>query len=288
MEAQLKEALEAVFRFHIHKASRVGGGDSASAFRLETSRGALFAKIMPGPQGADILRAEAEGLRAISSTNTLRTPEVLGLEPLDEGACLLLEFVPTGPGAPQAHEALGRGLAQLHSLPAPHFGWAGPNYIGPLPQRNTPETDWATFYARHRLEPQYAMAARGGWLQPADIPDTGRILEHIAPMMPEIKPSLLHGDLWGGNYLISEQGTPLLIDPAAYYGHAEVDLAMSLLFGGFPQRFYDAYDEIVPREDGFAERVALYQLYYLLVHLNLFGPSYSGAVTAAGSRLFGL
>lgn len=288
MESQLTEALEAIFRFNIHKASRVGGGDSASAFRLETSRGRFFAKIMSGPQGADILRAEADGLDAIARTNTLGTPGLFGLEPLEQGACLLLEFIPTGPGSPHAFEALGRGLAQMHALPAKGFGWAGPNYIGPLPQRNTPETDWATFFARHRLEPQYAMAARGGWLQPADIPGTGRILEHIVPMMPEIKPSILHGDLWGGNYLISEKGTPYLIDPAAYFGHSEVDLAMSLLFGGFPQRFYDAYSEILPREDGFSQRVELYQLYYLLVHLNLFGPSYRGAVMASGSRLFGL
>ena len=185
-----------------------------------------------------------------------------------------------------SYAALGRGLAQMHQQGSSGYGWSGPNYIGSLPQQNTPNPDWAMFYAQCRLMPQYSLAVNNGLLRAEEVPEASLMIRRINSLLPEIKPALLHGDLWSGNFLISSTGKPFLIDPSVYYGHSEVDLAMSLLFGGFPSHFYDAYFEISPQVAGFEERVVLYQLYYLLVHLNLFGKSYYRRVIEFGSGLF--
>jgi fructosamine-3-kinase len=158
------------------------------------------------------------------------------------------------------------------------FGWSSPNYIGSLPQSNKVTNSWASFYQEERLQPQLQLALDKKWLAQEDVPSTSLMMEKLQQLLPAAKPSLLHGDLWGGNYLISASGIPYLIDPAVYYGHQEVDLAMTRLFGGFDTSFYDAYNELLPPNDGWQDRTGLYQLYYLLVHLNLFGSSYLNSV----------
>ena len=286
-DPDLKTALEDAFRLEIRKIRPVRGGDIASAYLLDTAEGAVFAKVLESPQGVDMLMAEKEGLRAISQTNTLSAPRVLGCESTQSGSCLLLEYIPPGAETRLSSEALGRGLAGMHQVTGPSFGWHRPNYIGSLPQQNSRVTDWPSFYTHSRLLPQYEMARLNRLLSPNEIPDTALLEARVSSFVPDTPPSLLHGDLWGGNYLISADGVPYLIDPAVYYGHAEVDLAMSLLFGGFSEAFYGAYFEINPKRPGFDLRVKLYQLYYLLVHLNLFGRSYYPSVRALSSELFG-
>lgn len=282
MQAHLEDA----FGLRIESMSRARGGDIAASYILETQSARFFAKFMDSPEGWGMLRSEAEGLQAIGETRTLQVPEVLGCAALESGACLLLEYIPAAQGDKGSFESLGRGLAQMHQTTAPEFGWSGPNYIGSLPQDNSPNPDWAYFYAQCRLMPQYRMALEKGLLSQQEVPDIGLMASRIRSLLPELQPALLHGDLWSGNYMIDTAGVPYLIDPSVHFGHAEVDLAMSLLFGGFPSAFYNAYFEVVPKEDGFERRVALYQLYYLLVHLNLFGRSYYPRVREISDGLF--
>ncbi len=282
----LINALEDAFGLHIQEMRAVGGGDIASSYLLETTQGKVFAKILDSPEGLGMLEAEQDGLKAISRTHTLHVPKVLGCAPTSRGACLLLEYIPAGAGSGASSATLGRGLAAMHQDTSPDFGWSRPNFIGSLPQKNDQNPSWASFYVRNRLVPQYRLARSRNLLSEAEIPDPDLMEQQVASLAADIRPSLLHGDLWGGNYLIASDGAPYLIDPAVYYGHAEVDLAMSLLFGGFSREFYDAYFEVHPKLPGFERRVQLYQLYYLLVHLNLFGRSYYGSVRSIGAELF--
>ena len=285
-DSELIQALEDTFALGIQKVRSVGGGDIADSYLLNTSRGAVFAKFLYNPVGLEMLKAEKEGLEAIAGSNTLGVPRVLGCDSTPVGSCLLLEYIPPGPGSGASYRALGRGLALMHQVTAPAFGWYRPNFIGSLPQKNTEMPKWPAFYVQKRLAPQYDLARSRQLLSVGEIPGVRHMEDRVSSMVPDVVPSLLHGDLWSGNYLISSKGKPYLIDPATYYGHGEVDLAMSLLFGGFPEDFYDAYFEIHPKQPGFDLRVKLYQLYYLLVHLNLFGRSYHAPVSTLTSELF--
>ena len=282
----LKGQLEEAFDLRIERLSRATGGDIADSYLVKTKSQQFFAKFMGDSRGLDMLKAEAEGLKAIKKSQALKVPNVIGCASVDSGGCLLLEYIPTGPGTEGSCEALGRGVAQMHQQTAEQFGWHRSNYIGSLPQENTPHISWADFYTHCRLMPQYTLALNKGLLAPEEVPDARLMTSQISRLMPKVKPALLHGDLWSGNYLISTDGSPYLIDPSVHFGHGEVDLAMSLLFGGFPSHFYDAYFEVTPKLDGFEARVALYQLYYLLVHLNLFGRAYYSRVLEIGSRFF--
>ena len=286
-DTDLIPVLEEAFGLEIQKIRSVRGGDIANSYLLNTVRGPIFAKILDGPKGLDMLEAERDGLSALSAADTLSVPGVLGCGPTPSGGCLLLEYIPPGSGSQASSRALGRGLARMHQVTAPSFGWPRPNFIGTLPQENKETLEWSDFYIQNRLDPQFKIARSRQLLSKEEIPEVGHMEVRISSLVPEVPPSLLHGDLWSGNYLISTDGIPYLIDPAVYYGHAEVDLAMSMLFGGFSQEFYDAYFEINPKRPGFDLRVKLYQLYYLLVHLNLFGRSYHASVRALISDLFG-
>jgi fructosamine-3-kinase len=186
----------------------------------------------------------------------------------------LLKFIETKRTTADQFAVLGQQLAALHKTTNDTFGWPRDNFIGRLPQRNFQNVDWTTFYLESRLIPQLKMSQNHGLFDSSDIPEDSRMVEVCEELFSGVTPSLLHGDLWSGNYLISTDGTPYLIDPAVYYGHSEVDLAMSLLFGGFGESFYAAYHEIIPATPGMDERIGIYQLYYLLVHLNLFGAPY--------------
>ncbi|EAR16616.1 fructosamine kinase family protein [Robiginitalea biformata] len=283
----LHEALASQLGKRILSVTPVRGGDIASAYRVKTPGEMFFAKTMEGESGLQQLRAEAEGLRALSRTGTIRVPEIACVFPLVTGGCLVLEFIESRPGTPGEYRAFGIQLAELHSEPQEHFGWPGDNFIGSLPQSNTPGPDWADFYATRRLAPQYERAVSSGLLAPSEIPKPAAVARWLRTSAGEVQPALLHGDLWGGNHLIDRAGRAVLIDPAVYAGHSEVDLAMSRLFGGYPPDFYQGYHSVLPPAEGESRRRAIYQLYYLLVHLNLFGSSYAGGVREIGRDLFG-
>ena len=166
----------------------------------------------------------------------------------------------------------------MHQHTSDTFGLDQDNFIGRLPQRNTRHKNWTDFYTYERLWPQLELAKRKGLLKDNEYPKSEHIKNQLNYLFENVKPTLLHGDLWSGNYLISKDGTPYLIDPAAYFGHHEIDIAMSKLFGGFGDTFYSAYLNHVPTDKFTSARIEIYQLYYLLVHLNMFGNSYYGSV----------
>ncbi|MBT8184198.1 MAG: fructosamine kinase family protein [Eudoraea sp.] len=256
----------------------LAGGDISKAYLLHLKKKKVFCKLNSRQNAFDMFKIEAAGLKFISLFKGIRTPEVLACSKLAKGACLLLEYIEPVQATTKHLQKLGRLLAELHLHPCEKFGWERDNYIGSLPQSNTRHTNWAKFYACERLQPQLKLALTKNLLSRDEVPDVHEIEKVIHKYAPEVSPVPLHGDLWQGNYLISRGGDPYLIDPAVYCGHHEVDIAMTALFGGFGTDFYSAYHEIIPRTEGYARRKELYQLYYLLVHLNLFGNSYYPAV----------
>jgi fructosamine-3-kinase len=252
----------------------VAGGDINRAFRAALDDGRdVFVKHREGMAAA--YRAEAEGLAWLADARALRTPKVVATAD-GEPAFLALEWIERGTPAADHDEQLGRGLAQLHRAGAPSFGHPADNWIATLPQSNRPNPTWPDFYANHRLWPLARQAVESQLL-----PEETLIrLESLATRLPELcgppePPARLHGDLWGGNAITGPQGEPVLIDPAVYGGHREMDLAMMRLFGGFNSRVFDAYNEIWPLQPGHKDRVRLFQLYPLLVHVLLLGGSYA-------------
>ncbi len=257
----------------------LAGGDISRVARLDTSAGTFILKTHPhAPRG--LFRAEAAGLRALhSSTTTLRVPEVVAIG-TDALSFLILEDLGDGPRARDFDEALGRGLAALHQTGSPRYGFDGDGFCGLTTQPNAWASGWVEFYATRRLGYQIARAAGAGLLSAADRHQADALIDRISDLLhePAEGPALVHGDLWSGNVHATINGTPALIDPAAYFGHREAEFGMTTLFGGFSSRFYDAYEERVPLASGWRERNPLYQLYHLLNHLNLFGGGYHGQV----------
>jgi fructosamine-3-kinase len=265
----------------------VSGGCVSPAWRVTVAGTPVFVKTAPagGPEG--MLAAEATSLAAIRATNAIRVPAVLAA-----GAdWLALEWLEPGPGSAADWAQLGRRLAALHRVQGQSWGWPEDNFIGPLPQANGALGRWSEFWLERRLMPQFdAAAPRLGAAARRDFAALARRLPRLLDEAADGDgPSLLHGDLWGGNVHMTlgaggigahdNRGAPAgdtgaLIDPSSAYGHREVDLAMATLFGGFEPSFFAAYEAEWPLADGAADRRAVYQLYYLLVHVNLFGGSY--------------
>lgn len=263
----------------------VGGGDINRAFRVETSDEVAFLKLN-APDLAGMFAAEAAALEEIAASGSLRVPAVLAHGVTEDGSFLLLEHLELRPGDARAAEDLGRGLAAMHGVVATVHGWQCANFIGSTPQRNDEDADWARFWREQRLRPQLELAGRNGLgagVQRAGEALLAGVEALLAGHSPA--PSLLHGDLWGGNWSALPDGTPVVYDPASYHGDAEADLAMTRLFGGFPAPFYDAYHELRPASDGWELRDGLYRLYHVLNHANLFGGGYVGQAERLMGRL---
>jgi fructosamine-3-kinase len=233
-----------------------------------------------------MFQQEAIALRIIAQTNTIKTPKVIDVASFENENYVLMEFIDSKTPSPQDQHLLGKQLAQLHQTSSNYFGFEFDNFIGSLPQNNNSHDNWTDFYIEERLAPQIKMAINKGSFLPSEAPSIQLMKSNTSKYFNTVKPSLLHGDLWSGNYLIASNGTPYLIDPATYYGHSEVDIAMSLLFGGFSNAFYETYHQIIPRDSYTETRIELYQLYYLLVHLNLFGSSYYNSVKRILNKYF--
>jgi protein-ribulosamine 3-kinase len=267
--------------------SRATGGCIADAqiLRLQSGRRVFLKQARPG-QDRQMLHAEAQGLRELRRSQTVRVPELIAGAP----DFLLLEYIPSGAARPGSYHQLGRQFARLHQFRGSRFGFSEDNFLGASPQSNRAESaeqqNWCAFYATHRLEFQGQLAEQKGWATPELRRGLTRLLERLPELLQgtEEPPSLLHGDLWSGNHLMDAEGQGWLIDPAVYYGHREADLAMTTLFGGFPSEFYQGYDEVYPRLPGWQQREPLYHLYHLLNHLNLFGGSYAGQIQRILSR----
>jgi fructosamine-3-kinase len=283
MPPRLAEALAARLGVRVASMQRVTGGDINEAFEVRLAGGdRIFVKTHErAPTG--MFPTEARGLVWLAEAGAIRVPRVVGIsEPTDAVSYLALEYVASAARSPAFDERLGRGLAALHRAGAPHFGFDEDNFIGPLPQINRPAATWPAFYAESRILPQVRRAVDGGRLPREWTARFDALCARLGDLLGAAETAArLHGDLWSGNVISDEHGSPVVIDPAVYGGHREVDLAMLQLFGRPSDRLFAAYDEVWPREPGHQARVPVYQLYPLLVHVNLFGGSYAQAVDSA-------
>ncbi len=279
----LKEALEKQFGagIEITRSEAVGGGDINDAYGLWLSNGRRIFMKSNRPQNLSFFVTECEGLKAMEATGTVSVPEVLGLgcDSARGISFLLLSYEESRGRNRDYWSVLGCELAAMHNADASAFvkggkyGFLHDNYIGAGFQENTPESDWITFFGKHRLRVQLDRAER--YLSDEDKKNAAYLLEHLDRFLIEPEhPSLLHGDLWGGNVICGPDGKAWLIDPASYVGFYEADLAMTELFGGFGAEFYSAYESINPLKEGYENRREIYNLYHLLNHLNLFGGGY--------------
>lgn len=271
----------------------MGGGCINQCAVVDTTGGCYFLKTNPGADHA-FFEAEADGLAALSRSGAVKVPSVVGRSgrdgPADGVPWLLLEWIEEGSRGQADWDRLGRELAALHhrsgTCKGAGWGWHADNVIGSLPQPNRSAGSWAAFWSRRRVLPLARELRSAGALSPGQLRTleaaARRLDALIGPAAEADGPSLLHGDLWSGNVIFDRRGAPVLVDPATYVGHREVDLAMTRLFGGFPSAFYRAYDEAWPPQPGRESRLPAYQLYPLLVHARLFGGGYvSSAVRAA-------
>ena len=266
--------------------SSVSGGCIANGARLDLSDGThLFVKQSTTlPQA--MFSAEARGLAALRCEGGPRVPQPLAVGAAGREPFILMEWIDAGRPGPGFHERFGRMLARMHrSLTGDRFGFESDNYIGSTEQPNTWSDSWCEFFASHRIGFQARLARDRGKIDSHLSRSIDSIINRMDSLLVEPDhPALLHGDLWGGNYLCDGSDMPVLIDPAVYYGHPEADLAMTELFGGFTPAFYGAYRDESPLQSGYAGRRDLYNLYHMLNHLNIFGGSYLGSVRSIVSR----
>lgn len=254
----------------------LGGGSIHRAWRLGDGVRSYFVKTNE-PASAPMFAAEAQGLQALSATAAVRTPVFVAVGESAKQAFLVLEHIDLMRLDPQGGARLGEALAQLHRVRGETFGWGMDNYIGATPQQNAGHHSWPHFFGERRLRPQIHLALRKG--MDKTLAEKGEaVIERIGGLFIDYRPapSLLHGDLWSGNAAQTADGTPVIFDPACYYGDRETDIAMAELFGGFPASFYAAYRGAWPLDPGYESRKPLYNLYHILNHFNLFGGAYLG------------
>lgn len=268
----------------IEMGSPKSGGCINCATLIKTDAGnTFFLKYNPSSP-SNMFQAEANGLKELSKAEQLRVPKVIAFSEYqaDVTPFILMEYLPSAQKSDHFFELFGRGFAQMHQIKQQQYGFFENNFIGSTPQINDLMDNWVDFFREKRLGYQVELAKKSNlWSSKLD-----QLWDQLSSKLEEIigepnePPSLLHGDLWSGNYIVGPEGKPCIIDPAVYYGNREADLSMTELFGGFDRRFYDSYKEAYPLEPGYNDRVKVYKLYHLLNHLNLFGSSYQGSVKA--------
>jgi fructosamine-3-kinase len=260
--------------FELINIKPLSGGDINTALCLQGQKRRYFAKINRA-QLVNMFAAEYKGLQEIAATQTINVPKAISYGTHNHYSFLILDYIDVGNSNKHLQRLLGQQLAQLHQQPQPFFGWHCNNTIGSTPQINTANNNWLAFWQTQRLGFQLNLAFKNGYkgkLQQLGAQLIAKMPALFADYQPV--PSLLHGDLWGGNYAINTQGQPFIFDPACYYGDRETDIAMTELFGGFSSDFYNAYNEVWALDTGYTQRKPFYNLYHLLNHLNLFGSSY--------------
>jgi protein-ribulosamine 3-kinase len=266
--------------------SGVTGGSIHRSYRWRCGGSLLFVKLADPADDGAALAAEAAGLEALAQARAVHVPRVIARGSTARNAFLALEWIESRPAGRLAERRLGERLAAQHRVSAAAFGFATDNFIGRTPQPNGCLSDWAEFFRERRLRHQLALAIENGFAELLEQPGA-RLLESVDALLAEHRPqpSLLHGDLWAGNWLADPQQEPVIFDPAVYFGDREADLAMSRLFGGFGRAFYDAYLAEMPLPAGHAVRAELYNLYHVLNHANLFGGGYARQARASIDRL---
>lgn len=261
----------------------VPGGSINQVYKIATSVGDYFIKLNDAKLFPGMFEAEEKGLD-ILRRSSFRIPQVISVEYIKEDAFILMEFIEKGFANEGSQERMGITLAAMHKQSDKHFGLDHDNYIGSLSQSNTKKNNWTEFFIEERMEKQLKLAVDTKKMGKEIRKSFDRMYKRLDDIFPAEVPALLHGDLWSGNYLACADGSPCIFDPAVYYGHREVDLAMTKLFGGFSPLFYQIYNEHFPLEKGWEKRVDVFQLYPLLVHVNLFGGSYVADVNEIVKR----
>jgi len=269
--------------FEINEHSAMGGGCINSAYRVSDGNTHFFVKLNNIEHG-DMFETEALSLKEMSDLGTVRVPEPICSGQFNSQAYLVLEYLALS-GRPKSAE-FGEQMAAMHQITARQYGWIRDNTIGSTPQQNRLTDNWVDFWREQRLLPQLKLAETKGYAQ-ALFPVTDRLLANFDCLFDNYSPqaSMLHGDLWGGNAAALADGTPVIFDPALYYGDREADIAMTYLFGGFDAHFYAAYNEAWPLDEGFKVRKTFYNLYHILNHLNLFGTGYLGQAISMTERV---
>ncbi len=250
------------------------GGDINIAYCVFGTKEKYFLKVNEESRYTAMFEKEASGLRSLHANSILKIPAVIKHGIVNNQQYLLLEWIESGSIKPGFWKGFGAGLAQLHRKKQEYFGWDTNNYIGSLVQNNSIFPSWHLFYSECRILPLVKQLFDKGVFLRSDVLVAEGFCKKSESLFPEEPPSLLHGDLWSGNFKITAEGEAAIFDPAVYYGHREMDIGMTLLFGGFDQRFYEAYNEIYPVEKNWKQRIPLTQLYPLLVHALLFGGHY--------------
>jgi protein-ribulosamine 3-kinase len=264
----------------------VGGGSINSAFQILTKPNKRwFGKFNNAEQFPGLFIKESSGLALLRKLGPIRVPATILCTVTEGVQVLLLEWIDEGLRTVGFWRRFGQQLALQHQVTHLTFGLNEDNYMGALPQDNTLTPTWAEFFIQRRLEPQIRLATDAGLLDSSALGHFRRLYPRLPDFFPPEPPSLLHGDLWSGNFLCDTAGQPVLIDPAVYFGHRNMDLAMTTLFGGFEPAFYEAYNEMYPFPPGYREQWEIANLYPLLIHLNLFGSRTSGALGYSGNIL---
>jgi len=281
IDAQISKATGE--QFQTQQRRSVSGGCINQGYSLTDGVRTFFVKLNQASQ-IEMFAAEALGLQQMYDTDTIRVPKPICYGIAENSCYIVLEWLEMGRGNNKSSEDMGRKLAQLHrkSL-SERFGWDMNNTIGSTPQINSWTDDWVDFFTTHRLGYQFQLAKRRG----GSFPQAEELLSAIPELLAghQVQPSLVHGDLWGGNAGFTVDGEPVIFDPATYYGDREVDIAMTEVFGGFPAAFYQGYEEVFPLDDGYERRKTLYNLYHILNHFNLFGGGYASQANGMIERV---
>ncbi|MFN3404022.1 MAG: fructosamine kinase family protein [Cytophagaceae bacterium] len=261
----------------------VAGGCINRCFHVSGSNSDYFIKINNASYN-DMFNKEAIGLDALAKVDSLKVPRVLAEGRDNNLIYLILEYITPGYPSNDYWKECAQGLAKVHNHSSDTYGFYTDNYIGSLKQVNKASSTWIDFFISYRLQYQLDLAMNAGKVGKEILESFNKLYNKLSDILPVEKPSLLHGDLWSGNLITSAMGKPVLIDPAVYFGNREAELAFTTLFGGFPEKFYSVYNEICPLQPGFGERIDIYNLYPLIVHVNLFGGFYLNQVRSILKR----
>ena len=259
--------------FAIANTNSVSGGCINQGYKISSDKAEYFVKLNDASQ-VEMFVAEAIGLKQMYATGTITVPQPICYGMVDTSSYIVLQWLDLGGGSSQSYREMGRQLAAMHRKgKSERFGWERNNTIGSTPQINTQNDNWADFFAEQRIGYQLKLAKRHG----GSFPNTNKVVEAVRDKLTDRQPqaSLVHGDLWSGNAAIASDGSPVILDPATYYGDRETDIAMTELFGGFPAAFYQGYNEAWQLEGGYQQRKSIYNLYHVLNHFNLFGGGYA-------------
>ena len=272
--------------FETNKSSSISGGSISQSQCITGKDDRVFFTKENDLSFLPFFEAEALALNEIHATQTIRTPKVIGFGSTEMASFLVLEFIKEGSSSSSGQQEMGTQLARLHKIEQPFFGWVRDNCIGSTPQPNPRNDNWGQFYQQHRLQHQLQLAAsKGRSFEKAEV-----LLLNLEFFFQDYTPhpSLLHGDLWGGNASEDLLGIPFIYDPASYYGDREADIAFTYMFGGFSSSFYEAYEKEFPLNNGFKTRKTLYNLYHELNHFNLFGGGYASSAQSSINQLVSL